>query len=244
MTPRSSSNAGTLEIDDAATMDDVGSETNDGDEKYNFVGVRDDGARNDDDDYNVDDPEDDSLESGITIGYIDQMFGLFSMLNMYKHRQNDTPCRSRNNLPSNLTDESRYVHGMSVAVLRINKINVNNVEKEKLKYIVRALEVYQATLLFLAFELKTFKDTSYRDIMDNLMDSRFEKRVTVLCKKYFNNMPIYNVFRNLQNLKVSFMKQLRDYKVEPSIVFYTNPAPDIKLLTKFNPESFCRHYAV
>lgn len=144
----------------------------------------------------------------------------------------------------NMSSVSLYVHNFSDSVVRLLKYSIEDIKDDKISDIVKFLETYEATLMFLAFNAKTFENVSWHSVHDKLRENRFEKRVIVLCKKYFKSKPINKVVAEIRKYKQSLIKTgLSVYKLKNDRMFCTKPNPNIRMLVNFQPLHFTPQYS-
>lgn len=144
---------------------------------------------------------------------------------------------------------SAYLHNISDCVVRILKCSIEDIDESKVMEIVSLLETYEATLMFLAFNARSFENLSWRSVHNRLRKNCFQKRVMVLCNKYFKNKKVNVVVETIRKYKHYLMNdhltkshvQIDD-DIKRGAMFYTTPRPNLKLLIKFQPAHFTNEY--
>lgn len=167
----------------------------------------------------------------------DEYVQLLKIIEMTKQFNNSTSCGA--------STVSAYLHNISDCVVRILKCSINDMDSSKIMDVVGVLETYESILMFLTFNARSFKNLLWRNVYNRLRKNRFEKRVMVLCNKYFKNKKVNVVVKDIRKHKQYLMKTARiepTFKDADTVMFYTVPKPNLKMLIKFEPSSFVKEY--
>lgn len=162
---------------------------------------------------------------------------LLKIIEMTKQFNNSTSC--------GVSTVSAYLHNISDCVVRILKCSINDMDSSKIMDVVGVLETYESILMFLTFNARSFKNLLWRNVYNRFRKNRFEKRVMVLCNKYFKNKKVNVVVKDIRKHKQYLMKTANielTFKDAETVMFYTVPKPNLKMLAKFEPSSFVKEY--
>lgn len=171
----------------------------------------------------------------------DNIDDLLEEFKMARHSKDSTSC-------TGASTASAYLHNMSDCVVRILKCSIEDIDESKIMEIVNLLETYEASLMFLAFNVHSFENLSWQSVHNRLRKNCFHKRVMVLCNKYFKNKKVNVVVKTIRKYKnylindFSIKSHVQIVDTKRDAMFYTMPKPNLKLLIKFQPSHFINEY--